>query len=667
MNLSPTSDTALQIPAEAEVTFLFTDIEGSTRLWETEQEAMRTALQRHDILLRQAIQSCGGHVFKTGGDSFCAAFATARDGVAAALAAQQALRREPWPATAKLAVRMGLHTGPADRRDDDYFGPTLNRVARLMAVAHGGQTVISERTREFCVDRLPAAVTLKPLGEHRLKDLTQPEAIYQLCHPDLRLEFPALKTLVAAGDDTTPSIAVLPFVNRSNDEENEYFADGLSEELMNVLGKIRGLRVASRTSAFSFKGKEADIPTVAQKLNVANVLEGSVRKSGKRVRINTQLVQVMTDSHLWSETYDRELDDIFAVQDDIAQSVVKELRHALMLEPPVRNESAQVKAEVAAAAKGRSENAEAYQLYLQARFFREQLTKDGSTKAIQFYLQAIQIDPGYALAWAGLSRAYADQAGQHWVPFTDGFGRAKAAAQRAIELQPDLAEAHAASGWVLRAFDWDWKGAEAAFHRALELAPGNTLVMNAAANLLGTLGRLDAAIELSHKAMVLDPLNVPVHRNLALYCLAAGELGEAEAVLKKVLEMSPQGGLTYCWLGYLALAHDRPEEALDLMHREVTEIFRLVGLAIAHDALGHWAESAAALGELIDKHGTDSPYQVAEVYAACGDADKAFAWIDRAIAERDPGVSYLRMDPFLRALRDEPRWQPLLQKLGLGD
>jgi tetratricopeptide (TPR) repeat protein len=256
---------------------------------------------------------------------------------------------------------------------------------------------------------------------------------------------------------------------------------------------------------------------------------------------------------------------------------------------------------------------------------------------------------------AGLSRAYSDQAGQHWVSFSEGFARAKAAAQRALDVEPELAEAHVALGWVLRAFDWDWKGAEAAFQRALELAPGSTIAMNGAANLLATLGRLDKAIEISHKAMLLDPLNVPLHRNHALYCLGAGELEEAEAVLHKVLQMSPQGGLTYCWLGILALAQDRPEDAVELMYKEITEIFRLLGLTIAHNAIGNWAESDAALHQLIDKFGADSPYQVADAYAACGDADTAFEWFERAYAARDPGLSYLRTDPFLHKIHDDPR------------
>ena len=267
------------------VTFLFTDIEGSTRLWATQHDAMRSSLARHDALLRECIEAHGGHVFKTAGDAFCAAFATAPGAVAAALTAQRALRAERWPDQAAIRARMALHTGAAELREGDYFGPPLNHVARLLAVGHGGQTLVSEITHDLCRDRLPAGATLKSLGEHSLKDLGRRETVFQLCHPDLPQAFPPLKTLLAPIDENVPSIAVLPFLNMSRDEENEYFADGLAEELLNVLSKIRGLRVASRTSAFSFKGKDVDIRTVARKLNVATILEGSVRVAGRKVRI----------------------------------------------------------------------------------------------------------------------------------------------------------------------------------------------------------------------------------------------------------------------------------------------------------------------------------------------------------------------------------------------
>ena len=250
---SPADTVASPLP-KGTVTFLFTDIEGSTRLWETQHAAMQAALPRHDALVRHCIAAHGGHVFKTGGDAFCAAFHTASDALAAALEAQRALHREPWPDPVKIRVRMALHAGAVELRDGDYFGPPLNRVARLLSAGHGGQTLLSESTHDLGRDHLPPLATVRALGEHGLKDLARREAVFQLCHPDLPQTFPPLKTEMAPLDKETPSIAVLPFVNMSRDEDNEYFAGGLSEELLNVLAKIRGLRVASRTSAFLLKG-----------------------------------------------------------------------------------------------------------------------------------------------------------------------------------------------------------------------------------------------------------------------------------------------------------------------------------------------------------------------------------------------------------------------------
>ena len=316
------------------VTLLFTDIEGSTRLWEAHAAAMRAALARHDALLRQCIDDHDGHVFKTGGDAFCAAFHTASDAMAAALEAQRALHREPWPEGAKLRVRMALHSGAVEAARRRLF----RRAAQPRRAAARGRSRrpdASFRGDARSLPRPPAAARERQ-GARRARPQGPRAAGIGVpglpSGPAAELSAAPLASRAARSKDT-PSIAVLPFVNMSRDEENEYFADGLSEELLNVLAKIRGLRVASRTSAFSFKGKDVDIPTVAQKLNVATVLEGSVRKSGKRVRITAQLIEVASDSHLWSETYDRELDDIFAVQDDIAQSVVKELRTALLGEP----------------------------------------------------------------------------------------------------------------------------------------------------------------------------------------------------------------------------------------------------------------------------------------------------------------------------------------------
>jgi TolB-like protein/Flp pilus assembly protein TadD len=611
-------------------------------------------------LYTEYVSGRGGRIVNAPGDSILAEFPAALNAVDCAVAIQKAVaeRNADLPESRRMRFRIGVNLGDVLVDDAGLYGDGVNIAARLESLAAPGRICVSKAVRDH-VGSLPG-LEFEDMGGKQVKNIAQPVHVY-----GIRAEGDPPRTALAV--PSPPSVAVLPFVNLTRDEENEYFADGLSEELLNVLAKIQGLRVASRTSAFSFKGKNVEVGTVAQKLNVANILEGSVRKSGNRVRINAQLIQVATETNLWSGAYERELDDIFAVQDDIAQSVVKELRRALLLEAPDTSEVAQIKAEVAGAAKGRSQNVEAYKLYLQGQFFRELFTQADCEKAVQCYLQAIQLDPSYALAWAGLSRAYADQAGQCWVPSADGFARAKAAAQRAIAREPELGEAHAALGWLLIVFDWDWKGAEATFRRALELSPGSTLVLSAAANLFGSLGRLEAAIELSHKAAALDPLNVTVHCNLGMYYLAAGRLDEAEAVLKKVLQIGPSGGLAYVWLGVLALARDRPEEALELMDREVNELYRLVGVAVAHHALGQRDESEAALAQLIRDYQTDSQYQIATVYAACGDADKAFEWLELAYVARDPGLSWLRKDPFLLGIRGDRRWQPLLQKMGLAD
>ena len=654
-------------PPSGTITFLFTDIEGSTRLWATQHDAMRASLARHDALLRQCIEAHGGHVFKTAGDAFCAAFATAVSCVEAALAAQRALRAEHWPEQAAIRARMALHTGAAELRDGDYFGPPLNHVARLLAVGHGGQILVSEITHDLCRDRLPAETMLKSLGEHGLKDLARRETVFQVCHPDLPQAFPPLKTLLAPIDESVPSIGVLPFLNMSRDEENEYFADGLAEELLNVLSKIRGLRVASRTSAFSFKGTKVDIPTVAQKLNVASVLEGSVRKAGKRVRVTAQLIQVATDSHLWSETYDRELEDIFAVQDEIAQSVVKELRAALLGEKPDASASAAVKAEIQAAAKGRGENAEAYRLYLQGRFFEDRSTREGMAKGIEYYRQAVELDPEYALAWAGLSRSYAWQAGSSWLPISEGFAKAREAADRALHFEPDRAESQLAMGWICMYHDWDWKAADAFLRRAVALAPGNAVALRDTAFLAGSLGRLDEAVALLRRAAVLDPLSAHVHRSLGRWCYCAGLFEEAAAALKKTLELNPQGSRTHTDLGCVWMAQGRVDEALDEFGREEHLAFRLLGLAVAHHARGETAQADAAIRELSEKDPEGSAYQIAVGHAYCGATELAFGWLERAYVQRDPGLCIMKSDPLLHKLHGDPRWRPFLVKMGLAD
>ena len=459
---------------------------------------------------------------------------------------------------------------------------------------------------------------------------------------------------------------MLPFINLSRDEENEYFADGLADELLNMLSKIHGVRVASRTSAFYFKGKDVDLATVAQKLNVAAVLEGSVRKSGNRVRITAQLIQVATDSHLWSETYDRELTEIFAVQDDIARSVVTELRAALLGEASSAMAAAQVAAEVESVGRDRSESAEAYRLYLHGSFFIERKLPEENARGMGMLRQALALQPDFAPAWTGLARGYRHEAEFFSEVVSSSYAQARAAAQRALELAPERVEGHIELGRI-RTSDWDWQGADAALARALQLAPENPEALLAAGVLARIRGQLPEAIAFGRRAVALDPLSVDGHQQLSRTLIAAGQLDAAEDSNRTATDLNPATGMLRARLGTIRLMQGRPEEALAAYREELLEYARLSGKALAYHALGRAADSDAALNALVEQYGDSCAYQIVEILAFRGDIEGAFAWLERAYTQRDHGLHAVLHSVFLNNLRGDPRWRALLSKLGLAD
>jgi serine/threonine protein kinase/tetratricopeptide (TPR) repeat protein len=471
----------------------------------------------------------------------------------------------------------------------------------------------------------------------------------------------------AAAVADVPSIAVLPFANRSRDEDDEYFSDGLADELLGVLGKIRGLRVAARTSAFQFKGRSEDLKTIGEKLGVATIVEGSVRRAGNRVRISVQLVKVADGYHLWSETYDRTLDDIFAVQDDIAQSVVKELRGALLGAEPDSKTSGEVRAEVAAAARGRGVNAEAHRLYLQGAYLCDRLVRDDVETGIRHLKRALELDPQYAQAWARLARAYWSQAGYGWTELREGRDRAWAAATRAIEIEPDLAEGHVAKGWVQMYSDMDWKGAEVSIRRANELAPDSPMVLRSLGSLAHTFGRLEEARALFLRALEVDPLSADLWVALAHTTRALDLMGEARDATVRARELVPHRIIVHLLLAMIDSSEGRHDEALAAIAHEPADWARLTGLVIVHHAAGRPAESDEALRMLIERHAESSAYQIAAVYAARGESDRAFEWIDRSFAQQDAGLGFVGNEPLFRPLHADPRWHPMLVRLGVAD
>jgi len=392
-----------------------------------------------------------------------------------------------------------------------------------------------------------------------------------------------------------------------------------------------------------------------------------VRKAGNRMRISVQLVKVADGYHLWSQSYDRTLEDIFAVQDDIAQAVVKELRTTLLGEAADAKVDRAVTAQVAAAVKGRATDPEAHRLYLQARHFIERNTREDTAKAIDYLKQALDRDPAFALAWAELGGGYMAESACGWAPVAEGFARAREAVAHSLALEPELAEGHAQMGWIQATHDWDWPGADASYRRALELAPGNGVVLRRAGALAANLGRIDEAIAFDRRALEQDPLSAAAYNNLGLALRANGRLAEAEAAYRQALELASQRAGTRALLAVILLAQGRGEEALTEALREPEEWARLWALAIIQHAADRPAESDAALQELIAKYATHAADQVATVYGARGEVDLAFAWLERAYDQRDPRLSEMKRQPLLRSLHADSRWDLFLRKMGLAD
>lgn len=446
------------------------------------------------------------------------------------------------------------------------------------------------------------------------------------------------------------SIAVLPFVNMSDDASNEYFSDGISEEVLNLLARVSQLRVISRSSVFSFKGKDVAIPDIGKSLNVEHVLEGSVRKSGNTVRITAQLIHARTDTHLWSETYDRTLDDIFAIQDEIAATVVEKLKVTLLGDAPGTDAT----------------NPDAYALALQARYAGREQSADGLLEAESLYKQALTIDPQYVAAWNALGAVYANQALTGLIGVAEGNALERDALERALAIDPDSATAMDSLGWIADKQDGDIPKAAMYVSRALELAPNDLDVLSSGARMLQNLGRLDEAAVVQEYVVARDPLSPVRHNNLGAYYFYNHRYMETKASFLKILELSPDylGGKYF--IGLTELFMGDAEAALELFEQEEDDQWRLKGRALAKHKLGRQEASDLALAEMTEEWGEDWPGEVAEVHAYRGEADEAFRWLEDDL-DAPGGWGEARLSPLLQSLHDDPRWTEFLEKLGLSD
>lgn len=453
------------------------------------------------------------------------------------------------------------------------------------------------------------------------------------------------------------SIAVLPLTNESGDAKEQYFSDGISEDLITALSQFPGLKVIGRTSSFQFRESKEDSRSIGAKLGVAHLLEGSVRRSGDVVRVSAELINTSDGSAQWSERYDRPYQDLFALQDEITRAVAGALRAKL-----VPGEHAAAQSE-----QPPGGSLEAYNAFLQGRFYYARLTEADLRKAIESFTQATQFDPRYGLAWSELSRTWATLGVGflEGAPAQDAFGEARAAADRALSLSPELSAAHVARGYVLFFADLDWHGGESEFRRAIELAPNDGWAKFYRGRQLAAFGELEQAIALTREALATDPLQGQSYIWLAAYFSGVNRLDEAERAARRAIELQPGAAFYHQQLAIIEMRRGNAEAAFAAAQQETDNDWRDIALALVRQIGADRSAADAALKTVIDKQTGGAPYGIAQVYALRNDAKETFAWLDRAWSSRDDGIEYILYDPFILRYKDDPRFTAFCRKVGL--
>lgn len=460
-------------------------------------------------------------------------------------------------------------------------------------------------------------------------------------------------TVPIAAPESARSIAVLPFVDMSERRDQEYFADGMAEEILDLLARVPGLRVPARTSSFYFKERPTPIPEIARQLGVANVLEGSVRRSGDRIRVTAQLIRASTGFHVWSETYERQLSDVFAVQDDIAGAVVQALQVSLLSGTPMR-------------VAGGTRNLEAYQLYLRANSISITNTRAATAVGLKQLTQAVKLDPDFALAWVAMSQLQFQQTEAGDLVPKVGYERARKYALHALSLAPDLSEARLVLAYVNRVYDWDWSACESQIRIVLAARPNDAIARQFKGMLAYTLGHWDEAERSLQASVSLDPLNNFAWWNLGTARYLAGRNADAEAAYRRLLEIAPDFAWAKSYLARTLLEEGKAEAALTMVQAEAEEINRLDVLPAVLDALGRRTEADAALRDLTSKYSSTEAYFIAMTYAHRNDPDRAMQWLETAYRQKDASLVEILGDPMFKPIASDRRYRAFLRKMKLA-
>ena len=627
-------------------------------------------LQRHNTAARALLARYRGTEVKTTGDGFLVEFPSALEATECAVEVQRAIaaHNATQPGPRHLHVRIGLHVGDVVHREADMYGDGVNIAARIEPLALGGGICLSATVYAQVRNKLDVGLT--KLDSPALKHIEVPIDVYRVVLPwdqpggSRREEAPSAHgtSLASTPADQKP-IAVLPFLNLSADKADEYLSDGMTQELVSVLAKVPGLRVPGASSCFAFKGKteEGIFGKMGEQLHVRTVLEGSLRKAGSQLRITAQLINVADGFQLWSETYDRDLTNILAIQSDIAACVATALKGPLGVE------------EARALAKPPTESPEAHRLYLLGRHHSVQFTPAGLTAAARYFEEALRLDPNYALAYCGLADTYGYM-GMMLMSGREAWVRGKELAQKALDLDPDLAEAHLALGMALLSTS-DWQGAERETKRALELNPNLALAYDLRARILAACGRLDEAIRESRKALELDPLAMILNGDLAAVLCHARRYDEAVAQLRSTLDLCPGSeplvqhfrGWCLFWQGDLAGAVSEFEKSAAATPRGRPADWAVAALGYAYARSGERAKAEQIVRDLVataqERH--VCPGARAVLHLGLGETDKALDWLEKSCAEQDMVCQLLKVYRVFDDLCDEPRFQAVLRQVGL--
>ena len=632
---------------------MFSDMFGYTALMQQNEPLAKDKRRRLKEVLETSVAGYNGKILQYYGDGALSIFNSAIDGVNCAVEIQLTLKLEP-----KVELRIGIHTGDISIEDEAIYGDGVNLASRIESLAVPGSIFISEKV--FDEIRNQENLTAREMGYFELKNVIRPVRIFAIENEGVVV--PAREALKGKTKEPTNRLAVLPFVNMSADPENEYFSDGITEELLNAFTKVDGLQVTSRTSAFAFKGKNTDIREIGIQLNVDRILEGSVRKAGNRVRISAQLINAADGYHIWSENYDRDLTDIFEVQAEISGIIANKLRENLSAR---EHEEKLVKVP--------TQNLEAYTLFLKGLHFHNKVTPNDAKKAIECFEKAITLEPDYAHAYAMAAAGYAFLGATGQMQPNEAFEIVHQYSDKALQLDSSLAAGYSAKGSAYLLYDWKWKQAYESLLKALELHPATTLAHQLLSLYYLSTGRKNEAVTIMEKALQADPISPIVNQYLADAYLNAGRTVDALNQVERLLDIYPNMRVALELKGWcIGIKGDwkRAAEIFEDVHRLIKHPLKgLAPLGYAYAKLGESEKALECIRKIeqrqAEEPGTVLDLDLAMIWWSLGEKDKAFHHLFQCVEKRMGPVAILIDHPMFKEASDDPRYQILKEKLNL--